>query len=332
MSSHFLGNSIKLENVYIASTGTVCGPLEYQGPLGSSFDKGFGDYHCGEDSFEKAERKMLRDSLDICLKREKLKQKDIDLYIGGDLLNQITTVNYLARELPKPFVGIYGACSSFCLSMAMSSLLIEGGFVDKVIAMVSSHNATADRYPVEYGVQKKDTTTFTATGAISTLLTNQPTQVRVESITLGKVVDYSQDDPNDMGRAMAPAAYDTITTHFEDLKRSFQDYDLVVTGDLSTYGHKILKEMMQRHKIDVVHYNDCGCMLYDLQNQEVFQGGSGCACSGLVTMGHLYPMLKDKKYKRVLVVATGALLSPMMSAQKDTIPCVAHAISLEVVE
>ncbi len=151
--------------------------------------------------------------------------------------------------------------------------------------------------------------------------------MRVESITLGKVVDYSQDDPNDMGRAMAPAAYDTITTHFEDLKRSFQDYDLVVTGDLSTYGHKILKEMMQRHKIDVVHYNDCGCMLYDLQNQEVFQGGSGCACSGLVTMGHLYPMLKDKKYKRVLVVATGALLSPMMSAQKDTIPCVAHAIS-----
>ena len=219
--------------------------------------------------------------------------------------------------------------------MAMSSLLIEGGFVDKVIAMLSSHTATAERqyrYPVEYGVQKKDTTTFTATGAISTLLTNQPTQVRVESITLGKVVDYSQDDPNDMGRAMAPAAYDTITTHFEDLKRSFQDYDLVVTGDLSTYGHKILKEMMQRHKIDVVHYNDCGCMLYDLQNQEVFQGGSGCACSGLVTMGHLYPMLKDKKYKRVLVVATGALLSPMMSAQKDTIPCVAHAISLEVVE
>lgn len=335
MSSHFLGNSIQLENVYIAATGTTCGPLEFQGPLGTYFDKGFDDYHCGEDSFEKAERKMLRDSLDICLKREKLKYKDIDLYMGGDLLNQITTVHYLAREIPKPFVGIYGACSSFALSMAMSSLLIEGGFVDKVVAMVSSHNATAERqyrYPVEYGVQKKDTTTFTATGAISTLLTNQPTEVRVESITLGKVIDYSQNDPNDMGRAMAPAAYDTIMTHFQDLKRSFQDYDLVVTGDLSTYGHKILKEMMQRHKIDVVHYNDCGCMLYDVTKQEVFQGGSGCACSALVTMGYLYPMLKEKKYKRVLVVATGALLSPMMSAQKDTIPCVAHAVSLEVVE
>lgn len=153
-----MGNSVKLENVYIASTGTTCGPLEYQGPLGTYFDKGFGDYHCGEDSFEKAERKMLRDALDICLKREKLKYKDIDLYMGGDLLNQITTVNYLAREIPKPFVGIYGACSSFCLSMAMSSLLIEGGFIEKAVAMVSSHNATAERqyrYPVEYGAQRR---------------------------------------------------------------------------------------------------------------------------------------------------------------------------------
>lgn len=335
MSSHFLGNSIKLKDVYIAACGTVCGPLEFQGPLGSYFDKGFDDYHCGEDSFEKAERKMLRDALDICLKREKMKYKDVDLYMGGDLLNQITTVHYLARELPKPFVGIYSACSSFCLSMALSSLLIEGGFIDKAVTMVSSHNATAERqyrYPVEYGVQKKPTTTFTATGAIATLLTNQPTDVRVEAITLGKVIDYSQNDPNDMGRAMAPAAYDTIITHFQDLKRSFQDYDLVVTGDLSTYGHKILKEMMQRHNIDVVRYNDCGCMLYDVNSQEVFQGGSGCACSGLVTMGYLYPLLKEKKYKRILVVATGALLSPMMTFQKDTIPCVAHAISLEVVE
>jgi len=335
MSSHFLGNSLILENVYIASTGTVCGPLEFQGPLGQGFDKGYDDYHCGEKSFEKAERKMLRDALDICLKREKLKYKDVDVYVGGDLLNQITSVNYLARELPKPFMGIYGACSSFCLSTITSSLMIEGGFVDKVVAMVSSHNATAERqyrYPVEYGIQKKPTTTFTATGGIATLLTNQPTDVRVEAFTLGRVIDYSQNDANDMGRAMAPAAYDTIITHFQDLKRSFHDYDLVVTGDLSTYGHKILKEMMQRHKIDVVHYNDCGCMLYDTSTQEVFQGGSGCACSALVTMGHLYPMLKEKKYKRVLVVATGALLSPMMSAQKETIPCVAHAISLEAIE
>lgn len=335
MSSHFLGNSMKLEHVYLISTGTTCGPLEFQGPLGAYFDKSYDDYHCGEKSFEKAERKMLKDALDICLKREHLKTKDIDLYIGGDLLNQITNVHYLARELPQPFIGIYGACSSFCLSMIISSLIIEAGFVDRIVTMVSSHNATAERqyrYPVEYGVQKKETTTFTATGAIATLLTNQPSLVKVESFTLGRVIDLKQNDPNDMGRAMAPAAYDTIIHHFQDLKRSFQDYDLVVTGDLSTYGHKILKEMLQRHQIDVMRYNDCGCMLYNSQEQEVFQGGSGCACSGLVTMGYLYPMLKEKKYKRILVVATGALLSPMMCAQKETIPCVAHAISLEVVE
>lgn len=158
MSSRFFGNSLKLENVYIASTGTTCGPLEFQGPLGSCFDKGFDDHYCGEESFEKAERKMLRDALDICLKRENMKYKDVDLYIGGDLMNQITTVHYLAREIPKPFIGIYSACSSFCLSMALSSLLIEGGFIHRAVSLVSSHNATAERqyrYPVEYGVQKK---------------------------------------------------------------------------------------------------------------------------------------------------------------------------------
>lgn len=335
MSSRFLGSSIQLENVYIASTGTVCGPLEFQGPLGHCFDKGYEDYHCGEKSFEMAERKMLKDAVDICLKRGQTKAKDIQLFMGGDLLNQITSVNYLAREIPRPFVGIYGACSSFCLSMALSSLLIEGQIINQAVSMVSSHNATAERqyrYPVEYGVQKKSTTTFTATGAIATLLTNKPTDVRVEAVTLGRVIDYQQNDPNDMGRAMAPAAYDTIKQHFQDLKRHFHDYDLVVTGDLSTYGHKILKEMFIQNKIDVVHYDDCGCMLYNLQDQEVFQGGSGCACSGLVTMGYLYPLLKEKKYKRILVVATGALLSPMMTAQKETIPCIAHAMSLEVVE
>lgn len=335
MSSQFLGNSLLLEGVFIASTGTTCGPLEYRGPLGAYFDKSFDDYRCGQDSFEKAERKMLKDALDICLKRGQFKPKDIDLFIGGDLLNQITTVHYLARELPSPFIGIYGACSGFCLSMALASMIIEAGFVDRIVSMVSSHNATAERqyrYPIEYGVQKKATTTFTSTGAIATLLTHQKTDVRVEALTLGKVIDYSQNDPNDMGRAMAPAAFDTIMTHFQDLKRQFQDYDLVVTGDLSTYGHRILKEMLQRHKIDVLHYGDCGCMLYDVNHQDVFQGGSGCACSGLVTMGYLYSMLKEKKYKRILVVATGALLSPMMTFQKETIPCVAHAISLEAVE
>ena len=335
MSSRFLGNSMLFDNVYVLSTGTTCGPLESQGPLGEYFDKSFQDYHCHEKSFEKAERTMLRDALDICLNRQNYRYKDVDLYLGGDLLNQITTVNYLARELPSPFVGLYGACSSFSLSMIIAALLLEANYFQRVVTLVSSHNATAERqyrYPIEYGIQKRETSTFTATGGVATLLTTQKTDIRVEACTIGRVIDYMQDDPNDMGRAMAPSAYDTIMQHFKDLKRSFHDYDIVVTGDLSTYGHSLLKEMLQRDHIDVMNYQDCGCLLYDVNQQEVFQGGSGCACSALVTMGYLYQMLKERKYKRILVISTGALLSPMMSSQKESIPCVAHAVSLEVVE
>lgn len=334
MSLQFSGNSIQLKNVYILSTGTVCGPTEGRGPLGQCFDYCYDDLYCGESSFEKAERKMLRKAFTVCLNKAGLEVGDISLCIGGDLMNQLTSCYYLAREIPKPFVGVYGACSTFVLSMIMGALYVEAGFMNYIAALTSSHNATAERqfrFPMEYGVEKKVTTTFTATGAIATVLTQYQTDVRVESITFGRVIDYLQNDPQDMGRAMAPAAFDTLKTHFSDLNRSFDDYDLVVTGDLSSYGHDILLKMFEQEHIRVHSYNDCGCMLYDLKHQNVYQGGSGCACSGLVTMGYLYSLLKSKKYKRILVVATGALLSPMMCSQKETIPCVAHAMSLEVV-
>ena len=335
MSSHFLGNSCKFENVYIETAGLTAGYIESQGPLGSMFDKTYEDHYCNEDSFEKGERKMLKDALSFCLSKANKKEKDIDLYIGSDLLNQIVTISYLVRDIPKPSFNVYGACSGFALTNIVASIFIEGGFIDNAITLVSSHNATAERqyrFPVEYGIQKKDTTTFTATGAVATLLSHKKTDVRIESMTIGRVVDLKQNDPNDMGRAMAPAAYDTIMTHFKDLNRSFDDYDMVVTGDLSEYGHSLLKEMFSQNNIYPSAYNDCGCMLYVIKNQDVFQGGSGCACSALVTMSSLYQQLKNKQMKRVLVVSTGALLSPMMTFQKETIPSVAHAISLEAVE
>jgi len=330
-----LGNSCLIENVYIASAGLTAGMVEAQGPLGQKFDKTYEDHYCGEDSFEKGERKMLQDALNFCLQKAKKKDKDIDLYIGSDLLNQNVTVSYLMRNIARPAFNVYGACSGFALSNALAALLIEGQCIDNVVTLVSSHNATAERqyrFPVEYGIQKKDTTTFTATGAVATLLTNKPTNIKVESITLGRIIDYKQNDPNDMGRAMAPAAYDTLMTHFHDLNRGFDDYDQVVTGDLSQYGHELLKEMLAQKKIYPKNYDDCGCLLYDIHNQDVFQGGSGCACSALVSMSYFYEKLLNKEMKRVLIVSTGALLSPMMTFQKETIPCVAHAISLEVVE
>ena len=334
MSSHFLGNSVFLNTVYIDSVGITAGLLEHQGPLGLYFDKYYEDYYCNQDSFEKAERQMIKDALNICLNKAIMKQSDIDLFIGGDLMNQNTTMNYLARNLIKPFIGIYSACSSFCLSVALSSLLIEAGFVDNVISLVSSHNLTAERqfrYPVEYGGQKRVTTTFTATGGVATLVSNKENKVKVESVTLGKVIDYKQNDANDMGRAMAPAAYDTIMNHFKDLDRTYKDYDLIVTGDLSAYCHEILETMLKKDDPFINNYNDCGCMLYDTYNQSVFLGGSGCACSAMVTMGYIYDSLLKGIYKRVLIVATGALLSPLILAQKETIPCIAHAIVLEAV-
>lgn len=334
MSLRFLGNSLKLKNVYILETGITAGVLEHQGPLAKYFDLDYEDYYCNQSSYEKAERKMAEDALKICLKKTNLKESDIDVFIGGDLMNQNTTMNYLARDLTKPFIGIYSACSSFCLSVALASMFIEAGYFNYVMSLVSSHNLTAERqfrYPSEYGGQKRVTSTFTATGGVATLITSNVSKIRVESITLGKVIDYKQNDPNDMGRAMAPSAYDTITQHFKDLNRTYKDYDLIVTGDLSQYGSSILKEMLKKDDPFIDNYYDCGCMLYDVKNQPVFQGGSGCACSAMVSMGYIYQLMLKGTYKRVLIVATGALLSPLILAQKETIPAVAHAIVLEVV-
>lgn len=335
MSFRFFNSSCLLENVYIQNCGLTAGIKEAQGPLGTLFDKTYDDYYCGEVSFEKGERKMLEDALHICLQKENLTNQDIDLYIGSDLLNQNTTIHYLMRNIYKPIFSVYGACSGFALTHLLAALLIEGQFVNQVIALLSSHNATAERqfrFPIEYGIQKKETTTYTATGACATLLSSKKSDVRVEALTIGKVIDYKQNNPNDMGRAMAPAAYDTIMTHFKDLNRSFEDYDFILTGDLSEYGHQLLKEMFAAHDFYPTNYQDCGCLLYDKDNQDVFQGGSGCACSALVTMSTFYQKLKKKELKRILIVSTGALLSPMMTFQKESIPSIAHAISLEGVE
>lgn len=321
-----------INNVYVLSSATVVGPDENNGPLNEYFDVYFDDYYCHQKTYEKAEREMQKLAINTCLQKAKLKIEDVDLMIGGDLTNQITASSYTATHFDVPYIGIYGACSTSCLSMAISSLLIESNQFETILAFVSSHNATAERqyrYPVEYGIQKAETTTFTATGSGAILLSNQPTDIKIESVTLGKSIDFSQTNVNDMGRAMAPAAYMTLKQHFKDTNRSFKDYDLVVTGDLSSYGKNILEKMFEEDHIKVENYNDCGVMLYDINKQDVFLGGSGCACSALVTYGYILEMLRQKKFKRVLIVATGALMSPITMMQKENIPSIAHAICLE---
>ena len=322
-----------LHHVYLQSTGTCVGPDEHLGPLGQYFDQYFEDYYCHEKTFEKAERKMQQYAIQKCLQKIQMDKSEVDLFISGDLTNQITCSSYNASELDFPYIGIYGACASSCLGMALGSLLIEAQFFQNILVSVSSHNATAERqyrYPVEYGIQKPETTTFTATGSGAALLSSKESSIQVECVTLGKVIDYDQTNINDMGRAMAPAAYDTLKAHFADTNRSFKDYDLVVTGDLSYYGKEILIEMFKQDHQEVLNYNDCGVMLYDLKKQDVFLGGSGCACSALVTLGYIVEEMKKGRYKKVLVVATGALMSPITVMQKESIPAIAHAISLEV--
>ncbi|MCP3032665.1 stage V sporulation protein AD [Halobacillus sp. A1] len=316
--------------VYIQATGTVVGPLEGQGPLKAVFDKVYDQLHCNENNWELAERRLMLDAVHYCLQKAGVDKTSIDLFLAGDLLNQNVTGNYVARQLEIPLLGMFGACSTSMETLATGAALIESGYADRAIAAVSSHNATAERqfrYPTEYGGQKPKTATFTVTGSGAALLSTEPSPVRIEAATIGKVMDYGVTDPFDMGSAMAPAAYDTIKTHLEDMGRVPADYDVIATGDLSAVGAPIVRDMLKDdgYHIGEVH-KDCGLLVYH-SDQPVFSGGSGCACSAVVTYGKLLEDLKAGTYKRILVVATGALMNPMMLQQKESIPGIAHAVA-----
>lgn len=329
--------TFKYNNVYVQDTATVAGPYEKKGPLKKYFDKTFDDLYFKEKSWEKAEIKTVKESLKLLHKKVGLKRKDVDVILGGDLLNQISATTYGAYDFSKCFLGLYGACSTSVEGMILGSVLIDSKKVNNAIVTISSHNMAAEkqfRNPTEYGAPKPPTATFTATGSASILLTKEKTDIKVESSTIGQMIDFAQNDPNDMGKVMAPAAIDTIKRHLQDLNRKPDYYDLIVTGDLGVYGKEILKDyMLEEYDIDLKeNYNDCGVMLYDLKKQEeCLAGGSGPVCSALVAFGYIYHEMKKKNLKKVLIVATGALFSPTMVYQKENIYSIANAISLEVV-
>ena len=329
--------TFKYNNVYVQDTATVAGPYEKKGPLKKYFDKTFDDLYFKEKSWEKAEIKTVKESLKLLHKKVGLKRKDVDVILGGDLLNQISATTYGAYDFSKCFLGLYGACSTSVEGMILGSVLIDSKKVNNAIVTISSHNMAAEkqfRNPTEYGAPKPPTATFTATGSASILLTKEKTDVKIESSTIGQIIDFAQNNPNDMGKVMAPAAIDTIKRHLQDLNRKPDYYDLIVTGDLGVYGKEILKDyMLEEYDIDLKeNYNDCGVMLYDLKKQEeCLAGGSGPVCSALVTFGYIYHEMKKKNLKKVLIVATGALFSPTMVYQKENIYSIANAISMEVV-
>lgn len=327
--------TFKYKNVFINNTATVTGPYESNGPLSKYFDKSYNDFYFGTKTWEQAESKMITDAIDILLNKAEITKFDIDLFISGDLLNQLVPSNYAASNLQIPYFGIYNACATSVEGLIIASNMIENKQIKNCICSVSSHNNAAEkqfRYPVEYGGPKPKTTTFTTTGSAASYLSNKETGIRVESATIGRVVDMGIKDAYNMGAVMSPACADTIYRHLTDMKRTVDDYDLILSGDLGIYGKKILKEYMKlEYGMDLKNYDDTACMIYDIENQPVYAGGSGPACAPLVTYAYIFDLMKRKKLKRILLVATGSLHSVATVNEHMTIPSIAHAISLEVV-
>ena len=328
----------KFNNVYITDSYTIAGIYEKDGPISDSFDLIYDkDFYYGCRTFESAEEKMLSNSIDKLLNRAKLIDSDVDLIISGDLQNQIAASDYMARDFDIPFIGIYEACATSGEGIILASTFIESKMAKRVIVSTSSHNMASEkqfRNPTEYGTPKPKTATFTTTGAGSLLLSNKKSKIKIESTTIGRVADLGITDVNHMGAVMAPAAGDVIYNHLKNTKRDIDYYDLILTGDLGIYGKNILKEyMMTKYNIKLKdNYNDCGTMIYDLDNQPVLAGGSGPVCSFLVVFGYIYKEMLKGKYKKVLIIPTGAIFSPTLVFQKESIPSIANAISLEVIE
>ncbi|MFY9385996.1 MAG: stage V sporulation protein AD [Dethiobacteria bacterium] len=319
---------------YLTSAATVVGPMEGRGPLGDDFDLVYRDLYINQKSFEAAERKMLQEACLLALEKRNIKLNDIDYFLAGDLLNQITVSGYSAAELGLPFFGLYGACSSLTLALSWGAMLVAGGFAQNVLAATSSHNCCAERqfrYPTEYGFQRPRQAQWTVTGAAAAVISAAGESPRIAAVTTGKVIDLGEKDAFSLGAAMAPAAASTLIRHFLDLQRAPDYYDLIVTGDLGQIGSGILRKLLARSGYFMEeNYNDCGLMIYNPELQQVEAGGSGCACSGVVVLGHLYRRMKAGELNRVLVVSTGALHSPTTLGQGDSIPGVAHAVALEI--
>ena len=318
----------------IRSYASIAGQKEASGPLGHTFDETFADDTLGQKSWERAEAKMLERAADLALSKAKVYADGVDVFLGGDLLNQFVSSGYTARQLGIPFLGLYGACSTMAESLLLGAMLIDGGFADTALCATCSHFSTAERqyrFPLELGNQRTPTAQWTVTGAGATLLGREsPLPLCIESVTIGSVWDLKQTDANNMGAAMAPAAMQTLKSHLDDLHRIPEDYDLIVTGDLGRVGYDLMKLLCRKEGIELdQRYIDCGCEIFDV-SQDVHSGGSGCGCSAVSLNGWLLGRMLKGEIRKMLFLATGALMSPTMSQQGESIPGVAHAVSLEV--
>ncbi len=317
----------------VAAGACVVGRKEGQGPLRGCFDFISEDSYFGEKTWEKAESAMLRQCFSLACDKAKTPPSEIDFLFAGDLLNQCIGSTFALRGSGRPLFGLYGACSTMAESLALAAMAIDGGFASVTAAMTCSHFCSAERqfrFPLEYGAVRTPTAQWTVTGAGALVLKAEGPGPYVTHVTAGRIVDAGITDANNMGAAMAPAAYATLTAHFADTGRSFADYDAVFTGDLGAVGHDILQSLLEKDGFDTgVKYMDCGMLIYDRKTQGVNSGGSGCGCCASVLAGHILPAMEKGIWKRVLFAATGALMSPTSAQQGESIPSICHAVVIE---
>ena len=332
MSKRTGTRTFEVSGVYAIAGAAIVGKYEGEGPLGKHFDQVLDDDLYGEQTFEKAESKMFRFSVETAVKKSGAKMEEVDCLIGGDLLNQIISATFAARELRMPFLGVYGACSTFSQSLLIGGLLIDSKSMDCIVAAASTHFAAAERQyrnPLELGSGRPPTAQHTTTAAGACVLSNQGPGVRLTHCTLGKVVDWGIKDANNMGAAMAPAAADTIATHLLETQQAPSAYDVILTGDLGHHGSELLLKLLKQRGFDLADiHKDCGMEIFG-GDKEMLSGASGCGCSASVFSSYYLKLLSDASIKRLLLVSTGALLSPTSTLQGESIPSIAHAVAFE---
>lgn len=318
----------------IAGFGSVAGKKESEGPLKNYFHKIEYDTKLGCDTWEQAESRLQTEAIKTALEKSQIKGEDIQIAFGGDLLNQCISTSYCIRDFNIPFLGQYGACSTMVQSLMMAGIMVDGGYAKNALAVTSSHFCSAERqyrFPLEYGGQRTPTAQWTVTGSGAIVVSETGNGPKLKHCTVGKVIDMGVTDINNMGAAMAPAACETIKAYLKDTKTKPSDYDLILTGDLGKIGSELLNQLLQQEHINIVStHNDCGMMIFDIEKQDVHAGGSGCGCCSSVLCSIILEKMCQRALKNILVIATGALMSPTSNQQGESTPGIAHLVHLEI--
>lgn len=326
------GKTMCFRKPSVIAYAAVVGKAENEGTYGGEFDEVVEDNKAGSDTWEQAESLFQQRAVGHVLRKSGLEPDRIDLMIAGDLLNQCVGSSYGLKDYFIPYLGIYGACSTFAEGLLLSAALVNAGYIDTAIASTSSHFSTAERqfrFPLNYGGVRTPTAQWTATAAGAALVGFSGKPPFIRAATVGKIEDMGITDLNNMGAAMAGAAYDTLTRHMKHRGTHPQDYDVIITGDLGQVGSDLLYDLFQRDGVSLrEHHKDCGLMIYDRAAQDVHAGGSGCGCSASMMCGHFFKRIQAGELKRVLYCATGALMSPTVVQQGGSIPGIAHCVEI----